>query len=94
TAIELPAAVHPRPPPEKSAARIRAQILLGLKQEDSDAMRKLIDKAILDPEKADLNRWIRKYMLRPELKNNSALQDLQLLIRRHCRGDLRQPRVV
>eukprot|EP00930_Biecheleria_cincta_P018576 TRINITY_DN14419_c0_g2_i1.p1 TRINITY_DN14419_c0_g2~~TRINITY_DN14419_c0_g2_i1.p1 ORF type:complete len:1198 (-),score=205.65 TRINITY_DN14419_c0_g2_i1:322-3915(-) len=79
----------PRPPPVTSAAHLRAQILQLLKNDTSEEMKKFITGVILDPQKGDLEAWVKKYLFGEHLKEHEELQDLHLLKRRTCLLGLR-----
>lgn len=70
-----------QPPPITSAAHVRARFYHVLKQDPQLlGVEKLFTEAALDPEKGQLNQWIKKYAGRDQLRRHAELQSLQLIL--------------
>jgi len=83
TERSITAAVAPRPPVDNSAAHLQAEIFYLLAQDTSEATQHLIRRAMHDLDKADIDRWIERHFLNPNMEGYSQCQDLRLLVRRH-----------
>lgn len=75
------------PPPITSAAHVRARFFKVLKEDPGLLrMEHFMAQAALDPDKAHLSAWIKKYATSDHLRKHSDLQTLQLLLRRQLKN--------
>ena len=74
------------PPPITSDAHVRARFFKVLKDDPSMlGMEKFLSDCVLDPNKANLNAWIKKYTGSEKLRKHSELQSLQMILRKQVK---------
>ena len=49
-------------------------------------MEKFLSDCVLDPDKANLNAWIKKYTGSEKLRKHSELQSLQMILRKQVKN--------
>ena len=71
------------PPPNTSAAHVRARFYKVLKDDPGLlGMQKFLSEAVLDPEKSQLIAWMQKYVDSEKLQKHAGLQTLQMILYR------------
>ena len=76
-----------QPPPITSAAVVRAHFFKTLKEDPGLLrMEHFMAQAALDPDKAHLNAWMKRYITKDHLRKHSELQGLQLLLWRQLKN--------
>ena len=81
------------PPPITSDAHVRARFFKVLKDDPGLlGMEKFLSDCVLDPDKANLNAWIKKYTSSEKLRKHSELQSLQMILRKQVKNPT-QPNV-
>lgn len=75
------------PPPITSDAHVRARFFKVLKDDPGLlGMEKFLSDCVLDPDKANLNAWIKKYTSSEKLRKHSELQSLQMILRKQVKN--------
>ena len=75
------------PPPITSDAHVRARFFKVLKDDPGMlGMEKFLSDCVLDPDKANLNAWIKKYTGSEKLRKHSELQSLQMILRKQVKN--------
>jgi len=71
------------PPPNTSAAHVRARFYKVLKDDPGLlGVQKFLSEAVLDPEKSHLIAWMQKYVDSEKLQKHAGLQSLQMILYR------------
>lgn len=82
------------PPPITSDAHVRARFFKVLKDDPGLlGMEKFLSDCVLDPDKANLNAWIKKYTSSEKLRKHSELQSLQMILRKQVKNPRAQSNV-
>ena len=71
------------PPPNTSAAHVRARFYKVLKDDPALlGLQKFLSEAVLDPEKSQLIAWMQKYVGKEKMQKHAGLQSLQMILYR------------
>ena len=82
------------PPPITSDAHVRARFFKVLKDDPGLlGVEKFLSDCVLDPDKANLNAWIKKYTSSEKLRKHSELQSLQMILRKQVKNPRAQSNV-